>query len=144
MAADEAPDLAGFRDAQKRLRQEFGEVVVFLGEVTATFPAGTAVDPETGKPYDPTAEPDSQTQASASALCDIVARPVFGSEEQPSQGGIFETSHLILIADIDDRDLIEDKAHARVREREYLIAATRPDGIAGVQRLLIACREEGT
>lgn len=138
------PDLAGFRDAQRRKRQLLGEVVVFLGEVTATFPSGTALDTD-GRPYDPTVEPETTAQASAAVRCGVVARPTaaFGSEEQPSQAGIFETAHLVLLADIEDRALIEGKSHARVRERDYLIAAIKPDGLAGIDRLVITLRQEG-
>jgi hypothetical protein len=144
LAADETPDLAGFADAQQRLRLLFGEVVVFLGEVTVEFPDGTALDMN-GNPYDPTIEPTASAQASASARCSVAAKPTvaFGSEEQPSQAGIIETGHLTLIADIADRALIEDKSHAIVRERRWLIGSIKPDGIAGIQRLVIGLREEG-
>lgn len=142
-ADDETPDLAGFADAQRRLRREFGEAVTFLGEVTATFPDGTALDFE-GNPYDPTIEPETEAQASASAICTIAAKPTTGTEEEPSQAGVFETGHVVLSADIADRALIEDKSHAVFRERRWLIDATQPDGIAGIQRLLVFCSEEGS
>lgn len=138
------PNLAGFADAQSRLRSAFGEQVTFLGEVTASFPDGTALDEESGQPYDPTVEPLSSGRASAVVRCTVVSQPVRGQDEpDASPFGWLERGHIALLAGIEHRAAIAGKTHAVVREREYLIISAKPDGIGGVQRLVVSCREEG-
>ena len=53
------PDLDGFAEAQGRLRQMIGVDAVFLVDGEPIWPAGTPIDPETGKPYDPFLEPET-------------------------------------------------------------------------------------
>jgi hypothetical protein len=135
------PDLAGFAEAQQRHRTKFGEDVVFLGEVTAVFPGGTPLDPETGDPYDPALQPTSSGQASAVVRCTVAWRSA-SEEGGGSAGGWFEAMHITLSADIAERAKIDGKMYARVRGIRYLITQAEPDGIAGVQRMVIACRKE--
>jgi hypothetical protein len=58
-------DLAGFADAQSRLRNQFAEEVTFMYPEQFAWPAGTPIDPETDEPYDPTVEPITASAASA-------------------------------------------------------------------------------
>lgn len=67
------PSLAGFRDAQDRLRALTGELVTFLGPVQVTFPPGTRLDPQSGRPYDPTITPSSSARASAAVKAGVVS-----------------------------------------------------------------------
>lgn len=53
------PDVSGFVEAQARLRDVLGTDVTFYVPTEIVWPAGTAIDPETGRPYDPMAEPES-------------------------------------------------------------------------------------
>lgn len=53
------PDLEGFREAQELLRQELGQDVTFHIPIPKVWPPGTAIDRETGEPFDLTVEPVS-------------------------------------------------------------------------------------
>jgi hypothetical protein len=64
-------DLAGFADAQSRLRNQFAEEVTFMYPEQFAWPAGTPIDPETDEPYDPTVEPITASAASAVVRCDV-------------------------------------------------------------------------
>lgn len=47
--------LPGFFAATRRLRTEFGSPCVFHVPVAPTWPGGTKINPDTGRPYDATA-----------------------------------------------------------------------------------------
>jgi hypothetical protein len=53
------PDIQGFQEAMARGRDFLGQDVTFHVPVAPTWPADVALDPETGRPYDPTAVPSS-------------------------------------------------------------------------------------
>jgi hypothetical protein len=74
------PDIAGWADAQDRLRQKLGTVVVFLIPPTLTpedYPADTSFDPETGLPFDPTIEHTSGEEPErVEVVASVVHRPI--------------------------------------------------------------------
>lgn len=131
-----APDLAGFADAQERLRDHFGEVVVFLFPLERTYPPGTRIDPETQMPWDPTIEPSGTAQASASASCTVATRP-FGKDdvEESALAGV-ERDHIMLAGDLELSSLASGAVDFEVRGDRYKVTSMRPDGIGGVQRWL--------
>lgn len=130
------PDIAGYADAQHALRERFGERVDFLFEASVTFPPGTAIDPETGEPYDPTIEPTSSAQATASALCTVATRPSKLEPVQPGPVGFLETDEVMVATDLTASASIEGAREMVVRDLRYLIEGMKPDGIAGEQRFL--------
>lgn len=140
-----SPDLAGFTDAQRRHRENFGEAVTFFGEATETYPAGTPLDPETGRPYDPTIDPDSSTAPQAVVNCNVVYKAVnragISGEAQATALGWMETGDVMLIADITDKPQIDGKVRFQLRDETWDIHSTIEDGIAGVQRLLVFGRK---
>lgn len=135
------PDLAGFVDAQQRLRDAFGEQITFLAEPSVTFPPGTPTDPETGKPYDPVIAATGSAQASAAVKCDVVFRAVnragVTGGETFEAIGITDATHIMLIADISARTTIESCVDFDCRGERFKITAQKPDGVGGVQRWLI-------
>lgn len=55
------PDWAKFATAIGEFREEAGEMVQFTLPVTElVYPPGTIIDPETGRPYDPTIEAENE------------------------------------------------------------------------------------
>lgn len=91
------PDLAGFAEAQSRLRQKLGQDVAFYGPVTLTFPANTPLDPETGQPYDPTIS-GSAASASGMVRCSV-KRDVIHTQTVDTAAGIGGATHVVLLAD---------------------------------------------
>lgn len=73
-----APDVSGFLDALDRLRADLGTEVTFRIPVAAVWPSGTQLDPETGRPYDPTIDPISgggyQDVVKTAALASVLIR----------------------------------------------------------------------
>lgn len=69
------PSLAAFAEAQDRKRLMLGSPVTFLWEPEVTFAPATAMDMD-GKPLDPTVQPASATQASASATASVFFKAI--------------------------------------------------------------------
>lgn len=132
----DGPDLAGFREARERKRRLFSEPVVLLGPAVATYPPGTPIDPETGRPYDPVLQPTSS--ARASALID--AEFVWKSGQTPSEdtaAGTFERSHPMLIAGSAASAVASAMTHFTARGEMFQIEGVHFDGITGIDRVLI-------
>lgn len=130
----DAPDLAGFREARERKRRLFSEPVVLLGTGVVTWPP-VPMDPETGRPVDPTIEPLS---SGASAVVDV--EWVWRSSADPSDdgaAGTFARSHPMLIAGSAASAALEGMTHFQRRGERYQIEAVHFDGITSVDRILI-------
>lgn len=65
-------DLAGFRDAQVRLRAQLGRDVPFFKPTDTTYASGVALDPENGLPYDPSILPLASGFTSAAVRASVV------------------------------------------------------------------------
>jgi hypothetical protein len=132
-------DVAGFADAQQRLRSQFGETAVFLKPPTFTYPGGTPIDPDTGRPYDPVIVPTASAQASAAVQVSVVFAGQ-GDAEEAVAVGFAERTRVMLIADIADRPRCEGAASVLLRESTYHITSMRADGIGALQRWLTYAR----
>lgn len=132
--SDETPDLAGFRAAQSELREKTGQDVVLLTPLPSTFPDGTPMDPETGKPYDPF------LLATASGFASAVIRAGFAFRGLARSGstdatemtplGITEKAHAMLIVGSGDADVMESATDVIVMGERWKVDAVKPD-IAG-------------
>lgn len=135
---DAAPDIAGFADAQKRLRAAFGEPVEFVQAAVATYPAGTKLDRETGLPMDPLVQPTSVDEVSNVVNCNIAFRSDSrGDSATSDEFGWHDVERLRFIADPADKAKIDGAVLARCRGQQYKIVSTTPDGIGGIQRYLV-------
>lgn len=132
----EAPDLAGFEDAQHRLREAFGEPVIFLMPPVETWPPGTELDPETGRPYDPMLEPLVSNQEQRQVTCDVATRPFTGSDVEFAPVGLVEREHQMLACDLAYASAASGAIEYEVRGSRYAVTSQRPDGIGRVQRFL--------
>lgn len=72
----EKPSLAGFAEAQDRKRVMLGSDVTFLWPAQVTFPPGTPVSPNTGRPFDPTVSAIASFQPSASAVASVFFKAI--------------------------------------------------------------------
>lgn len=70
------PNTAGVAGAMNRLREHLGVDATFLVRGEPVWPAGTPIDPETGRPYDPFLEPEVPTEETeVTVRCSFVHRP---------------------------------------------------------------------
>lgn len=136
------PDLAGFREAQERLRGNFGEEVTFSTPEQETWPPGTPLDPETGRPYDPTVSPVSSGTTEETVTVEVIFKPLQGREAQTAVGD-FGGSDAVLIVELADHLTVEGADTAVVRGMNYSVKEWKPHGIRGTDRMLAFLEETG-
>ena len=119
-----APDLAGFKDAQARLNQAMGQLVTFLVPGVPVWPEGTMLDPETNTPYDPTVVPISGGEPGPVEIkVTVVYAPIGGTDdviEGPS--GVRHDERVSLLIQEADRPLIEDATTFALEDMTYRIS----------------------
>lgn len=145
-------NLAGFRDAQARLREQFGQTIPFFIPLEATWPAGTPLDPETGQPYDPTITPESGGDFAQLDIekVSVVYRPMGlsrrGVEDDVRStaiGRMEEGMAALIIGPETWDDEIENATEAIVNLERYTIRQTDLDLDFGTGRHIIYL-EQGT
>jgi hypothetical protein len=136
------PDIAGFRDAQQRLRQEFGVDAVFFVPGDSSWPADTPLDPETGKPYDPFLEPEVPGVAQQITVhCSFVHRPLVDVDPDATPLGAADQGSAALIVPLDRYQEVKRATRVTVGEDvwdvqmfRYDVALTVPRWIAYLER----------
>lgn len=129
------PDLDGFRDASVRLRGEMGRPLWYLTPTPTTWPEGTALNPESGQPYDPTIVPLASGFASASAQTLVVlpgGNDRVAKEVEAAIGRVEEGAAALVIAakDWDALDL-EDATGVVIYDDTWELADARFDSVGG-------------
>lgn len=126
-------DLAGFRDAQVLLRAKLGRDVPFFTPSATTYPPGTALDPESGQPYDPTILPTASGFASAAVRATVVmpgATPIRDDVVMNALGEI-EVGEAALVVGAEEYDTNNLEAATKVElyGEEYEITQQNLDSI---------------
>lgn len=135
-----APDFAGFEDAQVRLRAQFGRTVEFFAPLPTTYPPGTKLDPERGRPYDPTIRPLASGFSSAAISCNVVDRPVVSrtlgpQREQTALGSMPDADKIAIVA-VADAPLASGATQARYLGESFKVLDFRHDALGPVERYL--------
>lgn len=132
------PNLAGFRDAQRRLRDAFGQDVTFRWPPTETWPEGTALDPESGRPHDPVVKPVTSAPRSEVVKADVASSPGRKDNSDTTAFGELEVGDILLILNLEDGAVVAGATSFELPSGErYAIRATRDDGIGGIDRHLV-------
>lgn len=129
-------DVDGFAAAQERLRAALGVDAVFIvpagGE---TWPPGTPIDPETGRPYDPFLEPETQDEAAEIALrCSFVHRPLSEADPRATPIGPVDSGSAALIVPAADYPTVAAATRVRVGEETWDVQQFRFDVALTVPR----------
>lgn len=133
------PDIAGFRRAQEELIDKLGQDVTFHVPQAATYPPGTVLDPETGRPHDPTIRPTQAADADVVVRCSVVYRPIMRQGEDHVTGGpsgLHRTSTMAVTMKVVDRPSVEGASKATVNDISYKVTDILPDGLTEVQRYI--------
>lgn len=139
-AIKDGPDLQGFRDAQARLNAALGTVVEFLAPIATQWPPGTKLDPETGRPLDPTIKPTGGGGFSEVEVRVTVAEPQVqdsSSDVETGPSGVRRDETPVFIVLESDFDLIDGATRVRWLGETYAITEVNPDGIGSVMRYLV-------
>lgn len=145
------PDLDGFRDASVRLRAAMGRPLWYLTPTPTTWPEGTALDPESGQPYDPTIVPLASGFSSASAQTLVVlpgATDRVAKEVEAAIGRIEVGDAALVLAakDWDALDL-EDATGVVIYDDTWELADARFDSVGGAgdaDRVIVHARQHFT
>lgn len=129
------PDLDGFRDASVRLRGAMGRPLWYMTPTATTWPPGTALNPESGQPYDPTIVPLASGFTSASAQTLVVlpgATDRAAKEIETAIGSIEDGEAALVIAAKDWENLsLEDATGVVIYGDDWELADARFDSVGG-------------
>lgn len=127
------PDLDGFRKAMVNLRETMGRDVPFFTPTPTTWPEGTAIDPQTGEPYDPTIEPISSgfTSAAVRALVVLPGAGVRADEVIAAAIGEVEEGRGVVVVGLDDWEAhdLEDATQVEIYDERWEIKQSDLDGV---------------
>lgn len=136
----ELPDvLAGLADAQVRLRAKTGEDVEFFWSTGETWPPNVNLDPETGRPFDPSVEPIASGVASGVARCNVAFRPVQGLNDSADETAIgnIQRADVVLITSVESWEDIKQATTFHAKGDRFKITQYHADGIGSNYRQLI-------
>lgn len=135
-----SPDIAGYAEAQARLRAKMGRPVAFFTPEPTTWPEDVVFG-EDGRPLDPTVQPLASGFASASVNCNVAAKTgrTFDPPADDGPLGLIGHRSLLLILDEEDFPEIADATECEVFSSRYTIGADQPDQVGGedAQRHLV-------
>lgn len=131
------PDFAGFKEAQERLRELAGVDATFLIAAAPTWPDGTPLDPETGRPYDPFLEPvDPQADAEIVVRASFVSKPLLSEDPAASPIGAQDRGGATLIVTPEDYAAVKGAYRVRVGSETWELQEWRNDIVGGMERWL--------
>lgn len=140
------PDLAGFKQAQEELRQHFGQDVTFHFAPKLSYPEGTPLDPESGRPYDPQIEGEEETPKTVDVKCNVAFRPVRGLAEDTVESpiGNIKSNECVLIMSIEQWETVDEAVAFSVKGDRYRLKKSTEDGIGSDYRQLVWGEREGS
>lgn len=126
------PNLAGFADAQSRLRDAIGIDAVFVHDGAKTYDPSVQLNPQTGEPYDPFATPTSSTAETRETIrCSVVTKALAGRTEHgqvtDTAIGWMSDAGMALIMDIADADRAEGADTVEAEGEEWELRQLRRD-----------------
>lgn len=128
MSAD-APDLAGFKDAQDRKRAAFGAPVRFLWPVERTYAAGVALN-SSGEPLDPTVAPATEDEREETVTATVATTTtVTGDRSDRTAVGRLEKGQVLVNCRLEDEALLVGAERFEHDGETYEITDTRRDGL---------------
>lgn len=137
--ASPSPNFAGFADAQRRLRQQFGQDLVWISYPESEYPPGTEINPETGEPYDPEVQPINGGEVRTNVSCNVVSRQISGSgKDQVTKKalGWLEEGGVVFIVETSDYHLVRDATEVEYAGDRYTIRDDAHDFLGPVDRWL--------
>lgn len=140
------PNIAGFKDAMGRLRQQSGGPVTFRVPQTPVWPLGTQINPLTQRPYDPGIQPTSGGgYDEVTKTCGVIFKDASklrpGSDARFEPGGEFSGMDCIVDLDFADYPAVENATHARIFRDEFKIVEWKPGGLTSQDRYLVYMEE---
>lgn len=135
------PDIQGFRDAMDRGRDVLGQDVTFHVLADPVWPDGTAINPETGRPYDPTVVASSGGDETDVVIRVGVVSPVLtvaGRDQvEADVQGVVRTNRAALDVALEQVPNVSDAVAFTVNEIRYVVTDKVLHGLGGADRYLV-------
>lgn len=129
------PDIAGFRAAAKQLRAQFGSPCLFSIPVAATWPGGTKINADTGRPYDATVVRTNAAFTTTTKTVLIIMKQGSPLRPQPdatfAEPGLMSGMDIILDLDNDDYAAVQNASEFTIDTLDYKVEEFKPFGLAG-------------
>lgn len=132
-----APNTTGYFAAAKRHRQSFGSPCVFHVPVAPAWPAGTKINPDTGKPYNATAVRLNAEFIDIEKTVLVILKQ--GSPLRPQadthweEAGLLSGMDIILDVDADDWPDVTDAVEFTINTLNYRVEEAKPFELAGTR-----------
>lgn len=124
------PDLAGFAEAQHRLREVIGIDAVFIHQGSKTWAADVQLNPRTGEPYDPFATPDTEdAERRETVRCGVWSRLARAGQTDAAPIGRMADADLILTFDLADLPRVKGADRVEAQDEEWELRSTEADSI---------------
>lgn len=124
------PDLAGFAEAQDRLRTLIGIDAVFIHDGSKTWAADVQLNPRTGEPYDPFATPDTEdAERRETVRCGVFSRLLRAGKTDTVPIGRMADSDLILTFDLTDLPRVKGADRVEAQDELWELRSTEADTI---------------
>lgn len=142
MPAQPNPDFEGFADAQVRLRQQFGQDVIFYSGGSASYASGVSLNDD-GVPFDPSIKPIASGKTATTVRVSLVNRPMGLSRRgidntvERQAIGWLEAGGIVAIVDAEDWHLLADAEEAQWADEYYAIRQSDHDFLGPVDRYLL-------
>lgn len=140
--AVETPDIAGFIAASQELRTNFGSTVTFHVPNAPAWPAGTQINPDTGRPYSPMVKQTNPEYTDVTKTALIILKQ--GSPLRPqaderfTEAGLLSGMDIILDLDATDQAAVEGATEFTVNGDTYTLEEWKPFSLANqVYRYLV-------
>lgn len=132
-----APNTAGFFEAHKRHRAAFGSPCVFHVPVVPSWPAGTKINPDTGRPYSATAVRSNAEFTDVTKTVLVILKQ--GSPLRPQadthweEAGLLSGMDIILDIDADDYPVVAEAVEFTINTLNYRVEETKPFELSGTR-----------
>jgi len=134
------PDVAGFVDAQRRLVSGMGSTVTFMLPDTIAYASSVFINPESGKPMDPTASATSVASGAQYPTKVTIIRKPPQTPGVSTSGGDFPAGSIWLRIPAGTYDnAILGSEKVRINDEDFSIKRFYRDGITDVDRLYVEC-----
>ena len=140
------PNLGDLADALARLRSHMGQNVVFYFAEVLTWPEGTQLDPESGRPYDSQVEPESKEEPESITIkCNVAFRPTEGLSEDTAESpiGNIQQNEVLLIMSVPEMETVAKAVSFDVKGDNFKVKKSTPDGIGSEYRGLVWGERQG-
>lgn len=135
------PDLDGWREAMDRGRSFLGQDITFYLPTDPVWPPGTAINPETGRPYDPTVVPASGGEEEVVTLRVGVISPVVTTaardQVEATAAGVERTDRAALDVNLAQGPTIQLAAAFTVNGIRFKITDIVPHGLTAPDRYVV-------